>query len=156
MDSYTFKKKWTWQGILHTSRWSVWVSLKLIYSFYYFINWLCWWFNSQNILSLLLAVVFSLLLLLFVVVVCLLFVLCTHRYISGANFFGEIIEWFGFAMASNFSLSSITFLIFTIANLAPRAAQHHDWYLNKFQKNNKNTKFQQYPKDRTALIPFVW
>ena len=98
------------------------------------------------------------LLLLFVCLfVCLLlFVLCTHRYISGANFFGEIIEWFGFALASNFSLSSITFLIFTIANLAPRAKQHHDWYLNKFQKKNKNTKFQQYPKDRTALIPFVW
>ena len=89
--------------------------------------------------------------------VCLLFVLCTHRYISGANFFGEIIEWFGFALASNFSLSSITFLIFTIANLAPRAGQHHDWYLNKFQKkSNRSTKFQQYPKDRTALIPFVW
>ena len=92
--------------------------------------------------------------LLLVVVVGCCFVM--HRYISGANFLGEIIEWFGFAMASNFSLSGVTFFIFTIANLAPRAAQHHEWYINKFQKKNSTTKFQQYPKDRTALIPFVW
>lgn len=92
--------------------------------------------------------------LLVVVVVGCCFVM--HRYISGANFLGEIIEWFGFAMASNFSLSGVTFFIFTIANLAPRAAQHHEWYINKFQKKNSTTKFQQYPKDRTALIPFVW
>ena len=70
------------------------------------------------------------------------------EYVSGANFFGEILEWFGLAMASGFTLSTTTFVIFTFANLAPRAHQHHQWYLKKFQ--------EEYPKNRKALIPFVW
>ena len=70
------------------------------------------------------------------------------EYVSGANFFGEILEWFGLAMASGFTLSTTTFVVFTFANLAPRAHQHHQWYLNKFK--------EEYPKNRKALVPFVW
>ena len=70
------------------------------------------------------------------------------EYVSGANFFGVIVEWFGFAVATNFSISGMTFFVFTFANLAPRAAQHHEWYLNKFK--------EEYPQERAALIPFVW
>ena len=70
------------------------------------------------------------------------------EYVSGANFLGEIIEWCGFAVASRFSLASVTFFVFTAANLAPRAYQHHRWYMNKFK--------EEYPKKRCALIPYVW
>ncbi|VDM71373.1 unnamed protein product [Strongylus vulgaris] len=67
------------------------------------------------------------------------------EYVSGANFLGEIIEWTGYAIASR-SLPAIAFAIFTACNIGPRAIHHHQWYLNKFQD---------YPKERKALIPFL-
>ncbi|KAJ7389771.1 3-oxo-5-alpha-steroid 4-dehydrogenase 1 [Desmophyllum pertusum] len=66
-------------------------------------------------------------------------------YVSGANFLGEIIEWSGFALAC-WSLPSLAFASFTALNIGPRAIQHHKWYLEKFED---------YPKSRKALIPFV-
>lgn len=70
------------------------------------------------------------------------------RYISGANFFGEILEWFGFAVASGFAFPAVTFALCTACNIAPRAVQHHRWYL---------TKFEDYEKlGRKAIIPFVY
>uniref|UniRef100_A0A0K0CUJ9 S5A_REDUCTASE domain-containing protein n=1 Tax=Angiostrongylus cantonensis TaxID=6313 RepID=A0A0K0CUJ9_ANGCA len=67
------------------------------------------------------------------------------EYVSGANFFGEIVEWTGFAVMSQ-SLPAFAFVFFTVCNLGPRAIHHHQWYLNRFPN---------YPKDRKALIPFV-
>lgn len=66
--------------------------------------------------------------------------------VSGANFFGEIVEWFGFALAA-WSLPAFAFAVFTFANIGPRAASHHQWYLKKFPD---------YPRNRRAVIPFVW
>jgi 3-oxo-5-alpha-steroid 4-dehydrogenase 1 len=71
------------------------------------------------------------------------------QYVSGANFLGEIIEWIGFAVASNFALPCVTFALFTFANLAPRAYQHHQWYINKFKEEYQTL-------NRKALIPYVW
>jgi len=68
------------------------------------------------------------------------------EYVSGANFFGEIVEWFGFAIAS-WSIVGFAFAIFTFSNIAPRGAAHHRWY---------HAKFEDYPKSRKAVIPFVW
>ena len=68
------------------------------------------------------------------------------RYISGANFFGEIVEWSGFAIACS-NLPAATFAFTTAMNIGPRAIQHHQWYLQKFDD---------YPADRKALIPFIW
>lgn len=65
--------------------------------------------------------------------------------ISCPNLFGEIIEWIGYALMAQ-NLGAISFVIWTIANLAPRALAHHKWYLEKFED---------YPKDRKALIPLV-
>ena len=45
-------------------------------------------------------------------------------YVSGANFFGEIVEWSGFALAC-WSLPSLAFAVFTALNIGPRAIQHH-------------------------------
>ena len=51
-------------------------------------------------------------------------------YVSGANFFGEIVEWSGFALAC-WSLPSLAFAVFTALNIGPRAIQHHR-YMNEF------------------------
>ncbi|MDH4091734.1 MAG: DUF1295 domain-containing protein, partial [Cyclobacteriaceae bacterium] len=48
-------------------------------------------------------------------------------YISCPNFFGEIIEWAGFALMC-WNLPAVSFLVWTCANLIPRALSHHKWY----------------------------
>jgi len=68
------------------------------------------------------------------------------RWVSAANYLGEIIEWVGWAVAT-WSLAGLAFAVWTIANLAPRARAHHRWY----QEN-----FSDYPPDRHALVPGVW
>jgi len=68
-----------------------------------------------------------------------------HKYISAPNYFGEIIEWIGWAILT-WSLSGFVFAIWTIANLVPRAFTHHKWY----QEN-----FSDYPKNRKAIIPGI-
>lgn len=67
-------------------------------------------------------------------------------YVSCPNLFGEIVEWLGFAIAL-WELPGWTFFIWTFANLVPRALAHHRWYLKKFPD---------YPKERKAVIPFIW
>ena len=69
-----------------------------------------------------------------------------YRYISCPNYFGEIIEWFGWALAT-WSLPGLAFAVWTFANLAPRARSHHSWYQEKFSG---------YPGERKAVIPGVW
>ena len=49
-------------------------------------------------------------------------------YVSGANFFGEIVEWAGFAIAC-WSLPSLAFFLFTAFNIGPRAVQHHRYHM---------------------------
>ena len=43
-----------------------------------------------------------------------------YRYVTSANYFGEIIEWTGWAILT-WSLSGLVFLWWTVANLVPRA-----------------------------------
>jgi len=68
-----------------------------------------------------------------------------HKYILAPNYFGEIIEWTGFALAV-WSLPALSFAVWTFANLAPCALTNHQWYLNKFHN---------YSKERKALIPYL-
>ncbi len=67
------------------------------------------------------------------------------RWISCPNYFGEIIEWFGWALLT-WSWPGLTFAIWTLANLGPRARAHHLWYCEKFDD---------YPSHRKALIPKI-
>ncbi|MBN2198372.1 MAG: DUF1295 domain-containing protein [Candidatus Aminicenantes bacterium] len=67
------------------------------------------------------------------------------RYVSCANYTGEIVEWFGWALAA-WSLPALAFAVWTVANLAPRARSHHRWY---------RRTFPDYPQERKALIPFL-
>ncbi len=68
-----------------------------------------------------------------------------YKYISSPNYFGEIIEWAGWAILT-WSSAGFVFFIWTIANLFPRAIAHHKWYQNKFED---------YPMNRKAIFPFI-
>jgi steroid 5-alpha reductase family enzyme len=46
------------------------------------------------------------------------------EYVSAANYFGECLEWFGFALAS-WSLPALAFSVFTFSNIGPRGYHHH-------------------------------
>ncbi len=67
------------------------------------------------------------------------------RWVSSANYSGEILLWCGWAVMS-WTAAGLVFALFTIANLAPRALSHHRWY---------RAQFPDYPADRKALIPGI-
>ena len=69
-----------------------------------------------------------------------------HERVASPNYFGEIIEWIGFALMS-WSPAALAFAFYTVANLAPRARAHHVWY---------RKRFPDYPPGRKALIPYIW
>ena len=68
-----------------------------------------------------------------------------YEWISCPNYFGEMVEWLGFALAT-WSLAALSFAGWTVANLLPRAIAHHRWY---------RAHFESYPEKRRALVPFV-
>jgi 3-oxo-5-alpha-steroid 4-dehydrogenase 1 len=68
-----------------------------------------------------------------------------YDFISCPNYFGEILEWLGWAVMT-WSLPGIAFFIFTCSNLIPRAFKTHQWYL---------VKFKDYPVVRKRIFPFV-
>ncbi len=69
-----------------------------------------------------------------------------YRWVSSPNYLGELLEWVGFAVAAQ-NLNAWAFAAFTVANLAPRAWAHHKWYRGHFAD---------YPKERKALLPYLW
>jgi len=69
-----------------------------------------------------------------------------YRLISCPNYFGEVVEWTGWAILT-WSMAGSVFALWTAANLVPRAYQHHLWY--------KKT-FPDYPGSRKSVIPFVF
>ena len=67
------------------------------------------------------------------------------RYVSAANYFGEILLWCGWALMS-MTLAGLVFVIFSLANLYPRAIASHRWY---------RQTFPDYPRERKAIFPFL-
>lgn len=67
-------------------------------------------------------------------------------YVSSPNLFGEIVEWSGFALMA-WNLPALSFMIWTFANLVPRAINHHEWY---------KRHFPDYPGDRKIIFPFLF
>lgn len=53
------------------------------------------------------------------------------KYVTSANYFGEFVEWVGFAILT-WSLSGAVFALWTFANLAPRAAKIYNNYKKEF------------------------
>jgi hypothetical protein len=68
-----------------------------------------------------------------------------YNLISSPNYLGEIIEWFGWAIAT-WSLPGLLFALGAIGCIGVRAIHTHKWY----EKN-----FENMPKNRKALIPFI-
>ena len=69
-----------------------------------------------------------------------------YRLVSSPNYLGELIEWAGWAVAT-WSLAGVAFFVFTFANLVPRAVANHRWY---------RETFPEYPRERRAVIPWLW
>lgn len=67
------------------------------------------------------------------------------NYVSCPNLMGEMVEWIGFAVLC-WNPAALSFAIWTVANLLPRAMAHHRWY---------QQKFDDYPEERKAVVPFV-
>ncbi len=70
------------------------------------------------------------------------------RYVTSANYFGEFIEWVGFAILT-WSWAGAVFALWTFANLAPRASRIYDKYKVDFAEelDTKKTK---------RIIPFIF
>ena len=68
------------------------------------------------------------------------------RFVSSPNYLGEIITWIGWAVMT-WSLAGLFFVVWTAANLVPRARANHKWY---------HEKFPDYPKERKVLIPYIY
>lgn len=66
--------------------------------------------------------------------------------VTAPNLFGEILEWLGFFIVAP-SVASLSFWFWTMANLVPRARDHHQWYLDKFED---------YPRDRKVVFPRIY
>lgn len=67
------------------------------------------------------------------------------RFVSCPNYFGELVEWCGYALVMA-ALPGFAFLAWSLANLVPRALEHHRWY---------RATFPDYPRERRALLPFL-
>jgi len=67
------------------------------------------------------------------------------EYISCPHYFGEMVEWLGWALMT-LSPGGFAFFVFTFANLFPRAVKTHLWYIEKFDN---------YPVKGKAVIPFI-
>jgi len=65
------------------------------------------------------------------------------KWVSCPNFLGEMVLWSGWAILC-WNLAALSFAIWTIANLLPRALAHHRWY---------RQNFVDYPASRKAVFP---
>ena len=70
------------------------------------------------------------------------------RYVSSANYFGELLEWTGFAVAS-WSWAGAVFAWWTFANLAPRATSLRRRYEQEFGEEFTSLR-------RKRIIPFIY
>lgn len=69
------------------------------------------------------------------------------EYVSAANYFGEMCEWWGFALAARLNPAALLFAGFSTLFLGMRGLHHHRFYLEKFR--------EEYPKKRKAVVPFL-
>lgn len=70
------------------------------------------------------------------------------RYVSSANYFGEFVEWTGFAILT-WSWAGAVFALWTFANLAPRARRINRRYAEEFGEEFTRLNLR-------AIIPFIY
>lgn len=71
-----------------------------------------------------------------------------YKYVTSANYFGELTEWIGFAVLT-WSPAGLLFAIWTFANLGPRAKSLSEKYEQEFGDEYKNLH-------KKHLIPLIW
>lgn len=70
------------------------------------------------------------------------------RYVTSANYFGEWLEWTGFAILT-WSWAGAVFALWTFANLGPRAARIYDLYQREFPDELDTRKVKR-------ILPFIY
>lgn len=70
------------------------------------------------------------------------------RYVTSANYFGELLEWAGFAILT-WSWAGALFAMWTFANLGPRAARIYDRYKSEFPDKFDSARLKR-------IIPFIY
>eukprot|EP00565_Helicotheca_tamesis_P000732 CAMPEP_0185732378 /NCGR_PEP_ID=MMETSP1171-20130828/15935_1 /TAXON_ID=374046 /ORGANISM="Helicotheca tamensis, Strain CCMP826" /LENGTH=152 /DNA_ID=CAMNT_0028401847 /DNA_START=529 /DNA_END=987 /DNA_ORIENTATION=+ len=70
------------------------------------------------------------------------------EYVTAGNYLSELVMWAGFASASWGPNGAFIFLI-SAANLVPRSASTHQWYLNNFPGEYEVL-------ERGRLLPGIW
>jgi 3-oxo-5-alpha-steroid 4-dehydrogenase 1 len=70
------------------------------------------------------------------------------RWVSSANYFGELVEWIGFAVLT-WSWPGVIFAWWTLANLVPRADAIYDNYQKEFGEEFTKLRLKR-------MIPFVY
>lgn len=71
-----------------------------------------------------------------------------YNYVTSANYFGEILEWTGFAILT-WSAAGAVFAWWTFANLVPRSAEIYKKYCADFPGQIKDNKLKR-------IFPFIW
>lgn len=71
-----------------------------------------------------------------------------YRFVAAANYFGETVEWIGFAILT-WSIAGVVFVMWTFANLAPRAKRIHQKYCDEFGDSYTSLH-------RRYIIPFLY
>ena len=71
-----------------------------------------------------------------------------YRYVAGANYFGELTEWIGFAILT-WSAAGAVFALWTFANLAPRAKSLSAKYADRFGDEFTSLRLR-------YIIPFIY
>ena len=70
-----------------------------------------------------------------------------YKWVTSGNYFGELLEWIGFAVLTQCNAAYV-FVIWTFANLAPRAYAIRKKYIKEF--GNKAVG------NRKCLIPYIF
>lgn len=70
-----------------------------------------------------------------------------YRYVTSANYFGELVEWTGFAVLTA-SPAAWVFVWWTVANLVPRADAIYHKYVGEFGAETVGR--------RKRIIPFIY
>ena len=71
-----------------------------------------------------------------------------YNYVTSANYFGELIEWTGFAVAA-WSMAGLVFVIWSFANLVPRAHAIYRQYKKEFTEEMQG-------KNLKRIFPFIY
>lgn len=73
-----------------------------------------------------------------------------YKYVTSANYFGEIVEWTGWAIMT-WSVAGFVFVWFTMANLVPRANSIYHKYEKEFAE-----EFSAHTPKLKRIFPFIY